>query len=79
MREQTIVWRNDFENIKFRPSLSDDERIVSEEVIICTQHGSKSVGLFCKSNSARKNTPYFEANSGMRLTLDRIKEWAYLE
>lgn len=75
MREQTIVWRNDFENIEFRPSMSDDERIVSKEVIICTQHGSKSVGLFCKS----KEVPYFEANSGMRLTLDRIKEWASLE
>ena len=83
MREQLIVWRNDFENIEFRPSTPDDERIVSEEVIICIQHGSKSVGLFCKRNDTRKNTRkdtlYFEAKSGMRLTLDRIREFAFLE
>lgn len=75
MREQTIVWRDDFESIEFREATDVQERTVSEEVIVCTQHGSKYVGLFCKG----KNGFYFEANSGTRLTLDKIKEFSFLE
>ena len=72
MREQTIVWRNDFENIEFGEKI---ERAISKHAIIYTTHGCEAVGFFvlCKDGI------YFEACSGMCLPSSRIREFAFLE
>lgn len=83
MREQTIVWRDDFDSIEFNFPLEEgykDEdwaHSLSAGVIISRKNCGKSIGNFFKERETGEI--FFESTSGWRTPTSMIKEFAFLE
>lgn len=80
MREQTIVWRDDFENIPlmthFVEKWGTHETIYpSSCVVLIESRGNFHLGRFI----VFEDEVVFRLDSGMKLGTQLIKRWAFLE
>ena len=83
MREQTIVWRNDFENIEFAFPIedgfvdSDWAHSISKLAILSYMNSGKSIGNFFKCSET--GVVHFETFDGWKVFVHQIEEFAFLE
>lgn len=79
MREQTIVWRDDFENIPlsshFVEKLDTHETIFTSSCVVLMEgRGNLHLGRFIVSG----DEIVFLLDSGVKLSTQLIKRWAFL-
>ena len=80
MCEQTIVWRDDFENIplssRFVGKWCEYETIyTSSGVVLIESRGNFHLGRFI----VFEDEVVFRLDNGMKLSTQLIKRWAFLE
>lgn len=80
MREQTIVWRGDFENIplssRFVEKWDTHETIFTSScVVLMESRGNFHLGRFI----VFEDEIVFRLDSGVKLSTQLIKRWAFLE
>lgn len=80
MREQTILWRSDFENIllssRFVEKWGTHETIFTSScMVLMESRGNFHLGRFIVS----RGEIVFRLDSGVKLSTQLIQRWAFLE
>lgn len=80
MREQTIVWQDDFNNIPLTETLIEQwgtyqTVFTTSKMAIIQSRGNWELGRFIE----HEEEMVFRLENGMKLSVELIQQWAFLE